>query len=100
MRKYNLEKENVKKSICDNCKINNLNLLDNYMLTPNKICPSPNNKYLFLFINNEKNNLICYLRNKNLEIAKNLANGDNLDIRYLSCYFHKEEPLFFVFSFD
>ena len=99
IQKYNMNKDEVNKKIEEFCGKKNIKLIECLSLNDEMPIPYPNENYLFLFVNNEKNNCIGVLRKNKFE-AKNFGNDNTIKIIDISKFIDSEEKEFFVFYFN
>ena len=85
LKNFNLKKKNVEENIGNYFNIKKLKLVECYDFDADMTFPTPSENHMFLFAQNEKNNLIGLLNKKVLE-AKDLETGNKLRILELPRY--------------
>ena len=98
IKEINLKKINVENDLKILCESEKLKLIDRIELKKNFMIPSPCKRYLFLFKNRNRNNLVCFYHKDKLKI-KDFENDKNIEIIKLSIYIDIEEEYFFVYKF-
>ena len=98
LKNFNLQKENVEQNIENIFNIKKLKLVECYDFDVEITFPTPSKNHMFLFAQNEKNNLIGLLNKKVLE-AKDLETGEKLRILELSRFVDIKRK-FYVFMVE
>ena len=95
----NRNKSDVENLIINLFNVKSIKILDCYNLISDMPIPCPSENHLFLFVNNEKSNFVCFLRDKKFE-AKNLETGHDIKIIDLSKFIYTAQQEFFIFYFN